>query len=157
VSASKAWNLAGLKCAIGVTASPTTRALFDRLPAEVPYRASILGVHAGTAAFRDDGPWLDALQVHLDRNRRLLADLLAERLPEVGYRLPDASYLAWLDCAPLALGSDPAAAFLDRGRVALTPGLEFGEQGAGFVRFNFGTSRALLTEAVDRMARAVGR
>ena len=156
-SASKAWNVAGLKCAVGVTASAATAALFGRLPREVPYRAGILGVRAAVAAFRDDGPWLDALQVHLDRNRRLLADLLAQRLPEIGYRPPEASYLAWLDCTDLGLGADPAAAFLDRGRVALAGGLDFGRQGAGFARLNFGTSRTLLTDAVDRMARAVGR
>lgn len=156
-AASKAWNVAGLKCAVGVTAGAGPLALFGRLPREVPYRAGILGVHASIAAFRDDGPWLDALQVHLDRNRRLLADLLARRLPEIRYRLPEASYLAWLDCADLGLGADPAAAFLDRGRVALTGGLDFGREGAGFARLNIGTSRALLTDAVDRLASTVGR
>lgn len=156
-SASKAWNVAGLKCAVGVTAAAGPKALFGRLPREVPYRAGILGVYAGVAAFRDDGPWLDALQVHLDRNRRLLADLLARRLPEIRYRPPEASYLAWLDCTALDLGDDPAATFLDRGRVALASGLDFGREGAGFVRLNFGTSRTLLTEVVDRMAAALGR
>lgn len=156
-SASKAWNLPGLKCAVAVTAAAQTRALLERLPREVPYRAGILGVRAGVAAFGDDGPWLDALQVHLDRNRRLLAELLAEHLPEIGYQPPEASYLAWLDCTDLGLGADPAAAFLDRGRVALERGLDFGAPGAGFARLNIGTSRTLMTEAVRRMAAAVGR
>jgi cystathionine beta-lyase len=156
-SASKAWNVPGLKCAVAVTASARTRELLARLPVEVRYRAGIFGVRAGVAAFSDDGPWLDALQVHLDRNRRLLADLLAERLPEIRYLPPEASYLAWLDCTGLGLGADPAAVFLDRGRVALERGLAFGRPGAGFARLNIGTSRALMTEAVDRMAIAVGR
>jgi cystathionine beta-lyase len=156
-SASKAWNLPGLKCAVAVTAAPRTRALLDQLPAESRHRAGILGVRAGAAAFGDDGPWLDALQVHLDRNRRLLADLLAERLPEIRYLPPEASYLAWLDCTGLGLGDDPAAVFLDRGRVALERGLNFGRPGAGFARLNIGTSRDLLIEVVDRMAAAVGR
>jgi cystathionine beta-lyase len=156
-SASKAWNLPGLKCAVAVTAAAQTRALLKRLPAEVPARAGIFGVRAGVAAFGDNGPWLDALLVHLDRNRRLLAGLLAERLPEIRYRPPEASYLAWLDCTGLDIGADPAGVFLDRGRVALQRGLDFGAPGAGFARLNIGTSLALMTEAVDRMAAAVGR
>jgi cystathionine beta-lyase len=156
-SASKAWNLPGLKCAVAVTAAPRTRDLVERLPKEVRYRAGILGVHANAAAFGDDGPWLDALQVHLDRNRRLLTALLAERLPEIRYAQPEAGYLAWLDCTGLELGDDPASVFLDRGRVALYRGPDFGAPGAGFARLNMGTSLALMTEAVRRMAVAVGR
>jgi len=156
-SASKAWNLAGLKCALAVTGSPRMKALLDRLPSEVQYRAGIFGVFAGTAAFRDGGPWLDALRAHLDRTRKLLAELLAERLPEIGYVPPEASFLAWLDCSALRLGDDPAEVFRERGRVALVPGSAFGRQGAGFVRLNIGTSRALVEEAVRRMAVAVNR
>jgi cysteine-S-conjugate beta-lyase len=153
-SASKAWNLAGLKCAVAVSGSPRTQALLARMPTEVRYRAGNLGVLAAVAAFREGGPWLDALRLHLERNRRLLADLLAERLPEVRYEPPEASYLAWLDCTALGLGDDPAKLFLERGRVALVPGHAFGRQGAGFARLNIGTSRALVTEAVRRMAAA---
>jgi cysteine-S-conjugate beta-lyase len=156
-SASKAWNLAGLKCALAVAGSPRTKALLDQLPAEVRYRASNLGVLAGVAAFREGGPWLDALLVHLDRTRKLLAERLAESLPEVGYTPPEASFLAWLDVSALGLGDDPAAVFLERGRVALVHGSDFGRQGAGFVRLNIGTSRALVSEAVRRMAAAAGR
>jgi cystathionine beta-lyase len=73
----------------------------------------------------------------------------------VGYHQPEASYLAWLDCTGLGLGDDPSEAFLGRGRVALSPGPRFGSEGTGFVRLNFGTSSALLTEAVERMARSL--
>jgi cysteine-S-conjugate beta-lyase len=156
-SASKAWNLPGLKCAVAVAASGAHLAELRRLPAALPYRAGNLGVLAAVAAFRDGGAWLDALLAHLDRNRRLLADLLAESLPEVGYHPPEASFLAWLDCSALDLGDDPAEAFRTRGRVALTRGSDFGRQGAGFARLNIGTSATLLTEAVRRMAVAVGR
>src|SRR5215475_7424750 len=93
-SASKAWNVAGLKSAVAVTGSQRMQAALGRLPAELPYRASLLGVVASVAAFRDGGAWLDALLAHLDRNRRLLADLLAGSLPEIGYLAPEASYLA---------------------------------------------------------------
>jgi cysteine-S-conjugate beta-lyase len=154
-SASKAWNFPGLKCAVVVAGSRRTQELVAGIPREVRYGAGHLGLLASVAAFRDGGPWLDALLAHLDRNRRLLADLLGARLPAVGYRPPQASYLAWLDCAGLGLGDDPAAVFLERGRVALSHGPDFGRPGAGFARLNMGTSAELLEATVDRMARAV--
>ncbi|MYS42749.1 pyridoxal phosphate-dependent aminotransferase, partial [Streptomyces sp. SID5998] len=113
------------------------------------------GVIAHTAALRDGIAWLDALLAGLDENRRLLAALLAEHLPEVRHRPGRATFLAWLDCRGLGLGDDPAQAFLDRGRVALNSGLPFGEGGAGHVRLNIGTSPDLITEAVRRMTEAV--
>ena len=91
----------------------------------------------------------------IDRNRTLLGGLLAEHLPLVGYVPPQAGYLAWLDCTALGLGDDPAAAFLERGKVALSSGPSFGAQGRGFARLNIGTSRALLEQAVRRMASVV--
>ena len=115
--------------------------------------ASHLGVLATTAAFERCGPWLDAVRGQLDENRVLLAKLLAQHLPGTGYQPPEASFLAWLDCRELGL-PDPAARFLDRGRVALTSGRDFGDQGRGFVRLNMGTSPDLLTEIVRRMSAA---
>ena len=150
-------DLAGLKCAVAVTGSDRMRSLLGRLPADLHYRSALLGVTGSVAAFRDGGAWLDALLGHLDRSRRLLADLLAASLPEVGYHPPEASFLAWLDCTGLDLGDDPSASFLNRGRVALARGLDFGRPGAGFARLNIGTSAALVTEAVRRMATTVGR
>ncbi len=156
VGASKAWNIAGLKCALIVTGSPRMQdALAARLPRHVPFHVGHLGVLASIAAFEGARDWLDALVAQLDRNRRRLGELLGEHLPEVGYEPPQAGYLAWLDCRSLALGDDPAAAFLERGRVALSPGPTFGVQGSGFARLNFATSGALLEEAVRRMAASV--
>jgi len=153
-SASKAFNLAGLKCAIAVAGSDAVAHELDRLPEEVRYRAGHLGVIGSQAAFEHGDAWLDALLATLDANRRRLAALLAEHLPAVGYHPPQASFLAWLDCRALGLGDDPAAAFLERGRVALVPGHDFGAPGRGFARLNIGTSDALLSEAVRRMAAA---
>ena len=155
ISAAKAWNVAGLKCAVVVAGSEAMRARLATLPHEVQTRAGHLGVLAAIVAFREGRPWLADLLAHLDRNRRLLGALLAAHLPAVGYVPPEASYLAHLDCAGLGLGEDPAAHFLAQGRVALSPGLAFGANGAGFVRLNMGTSRALLEEAVRRMAAAM--
>jgi cystathionine beta-lyase len=154
-SASKAWNVAGLKCALIVAGSAELRERLRALPHELVGRAGHFGVLASIAAFRDGGSWLRALLAHLDRNRTLLSELLADRLPPVRYVPPEASYLAWLDCGELGLGAEPAAHFLEHGRVALARGLNYGREGAGFVRLNIGTTAALLTEAVSRMATAV--
>lgn len=154
MSASKAWNLAGLKAAVAV-AGPDAADDLARLPEEVGHGPSHVGVIAHTAALRDGGAWLDALLSGLDDNRRLLAQLLAEALPAVRYEPAQATYLAWLDCRALELCGDPADVFLERGRVALNSGVPFGTGGAGFVRLNLATSPELITEAVRRMAAAL--
>ncbi|MFJ9147555.1 MalY/PatB family protein [Streptomyces sp. NPDC102270] len=155
MSASKAWNLAGLKAAVAI-AGPDAADDLARLPEEVGHGPSHVGVIAHTAALRDGGAWLDALLTGLDDNRRLLAELLTESLPAVRHEPAQATYLAWLDCRALDLGDDPAAVFLERGRVALNSGVPFGTGGAGFVRLNLATSPELITEAVRRMAAALG-
>jgi cystathionine beta-lyase len=153
-SASKGWNIPGLKCGLAVAGSADGLALLtDRAEALLTGHQ---GVHASIAAFTEGLPWLDALIGQLDENRALLARLLAEHLPGVVYAPPQASFLAWLDCRRLGLGDDPAAVFLDKGRVALTPGPDFSARGHGFARLNIGTSPALIEEAVRRMAAAAG-
>jgi cystathionine beta-lyase len=152
-SASKAFNIAGLKAALLVTASDEAHDTVRRLP-PLGDRAGLLGVLASEAAFSECDAWLDAVIARLDGNRAMLERLLAERLPEVEWLRPDASYLAWLDCGRLGLGDDPAQTFRERGRVALNSGLAYGEPGAGFVRLNFGTSAEHVEEMVQRMAAA---
>ncbi|MFC9289182.1 MalY/PatB family protein [Streptomyces sp. NPDC057052] len=154
MSASKAWNLAGLKAALAV-AGPAAGADLARLPEEVGHGPSHVGVLAHTAALRDGTAWLDALLTGLDDNRRLLTDLLADQLPGVGHRPGEGTYLAWLDCRALGLGDDPARVFLERGRVALSPGPDFGTGGAGHVRLNLATPPDILAEGVRRMAAAL--
>jgi cystathionine beta-lyase len=152
-SASKAFNVAGLKCAMIVTADPATRAKVSTLPTGFTDRVGYLGFLAAEAAFAHGDAWLDAVLSQLDRNRTLLGELLAEHLPAVRWAPPQATYLAWLDCRDLGLG-DPAATFLTAGRIALSPGPAYGPPGAGFVRLNFGTGPELVTEMVRRMAAA---
>ena len=175
-SASKGWNIPGLKCGVAVVAGDQAAAALERRwEALLP---SHLGVLATEAAFADCVPWLNAVCGQLDENRALLATLLTRYLPAVGYLPPQASFLAWLDCRALAGvaadaasgaageaaaaaspaapadAADPAAAFLARARVAVTSGAGFGEQGRGFVRLNMGTSPDLLQEVVRRMGSA---
>ncbi|MFJ3302325.1 MalY/PatB family protein [Streptomyces sp. NPDC086549] len=151
MSASKAWNLAGLKAAVAL-AGPTAADGLARIPAWVQEGPSHLGVIAHTAALRDGTPWLDDLLDDLAANRRLLVELLAEHLPGVRYEPGEGTYLAWLDCRDLGLGDDPAAVFLEHGKVALNSGPSFGTGGAGHVRLNLATTPELITEAVRRMA-----
>ena len=153
LSASKAWNLAGLKAAVVVTGdeAPPGATLHE----VHSHGASHLGQIAAVAAWTRGREWLAAVTAEIDANRRLLARLLAERLPQIRYAVPAATYLAWLDCRELGLGDDPAAVFRERGHVAFSSGPSFGESGRGFVRVNLATSPAILTEAVDRMVGAL--
>ncbi|MEV0720348.1 aminotransferase class I/II-fold pyridoxal phosphate-dependent enzyme [Asanoa sp. NPDC050611] len=154
VSSSKAWNLAGLKCATIVTAGPRLADVVGRLPQDTPWRVGHFGVLASVAAYTDGVPWLDQLLATLDDRRALLGRLLAERLSKVSWRPPEATFLAWLDCTAIGTGAAPRELFFTRGRVALEPGPRFGANGSGFVRLNFGTSAEILEAAVDRMAEA---
>ena len=131
------------------------RTVLRENPTEVRWRVGHFGALANAAAFRDGVPWLDGLRDHLDRNRKLLAVVLDERIPRARYRPPEASYLAWIDCRELGFGDDPAAHFLSRGRVALEAGHKFGVQGRGYARLNFGTSTDILTQIVQRMSAAI--
>jgi cystathionine beta-lyase len=155
-SASKAFNLAGLKCALFVTAGDRMADLVRDMPMEVEVRTSLFGRIATTAAFTDGDAWLDGVIASIEDNRRLLTTLLDERMPAAGYREPRASYLTWLDLTRLGWGDDPAAVALERARVAVNSGLTFGRQGAGHVRLNIGCSADVLSEAIDRLARATG-
>ncbi len=153
-SASKAWNLPGLKAAQLVLSNAADAEHWARVGFLYGHGASTLGVVANTAAYDAGGPWLDGVLTYLDGNRRLLGELLAERLPEVGYRPPEGTYLAWLDCRRLGRDGSAGEFFLERAGVALVDGPECGAPGQGHVRLNFATGRALLTAMVDRMAAA---
>lgn len=154
-AATKAFNIAGLKAALIVTASERGDRVRAALPYEVEWRMSQFGSIASIAAFREGGPWLDGVLASLDDNRRLLAELLADELPGVRYRMPDATYLAWLDLSALGWGDDPAAFALEHARVALGIGPTFGASvGAGHARLNFACTPEVLSEAITRLADA---
>jgi cysteine-S-conjugate beta-lyase len=155
VSASKAWNLAGLKCAGVVTGAPAMAALADRFPPDARWRIGHLGVIAAIAAYTEGEAWLDQLLRTLDHRRSLLGDLLAERLPAVRWQPPEATFLAWLDCREIGPDNAARELFLRRGKVALEPGLGFGAPGAGYARLNFATSVDILDLATKSMSRAL--
>jgi cystathionine beta-lyase len=157
-AASKGWNLPGLKCAQLVLSNDRDAALWAERGDPFEHGTSTPGAQATTAAYRDGGPWLQDVLDYLDGSRALLAALLADQLPEVGYRPPDGTYLAWLDCralsAELGAAASPAEFFLTEARVMLTDGAACGAGGGGHVRLNFATPRPILAEIVRRMAAA---
>jgi cystathionine beta-lyase len=145
-SASKAFNLPALKLAFVVGSVAET------LPEDLRDHAGLLGVLAAEAAFREGDVWLDETIATIRANHERVRDGLPDGV-RVAYP-PEAGYLTWLDCREAGLGDDPAEAFLERGRVALYPGLRFGAPGAGFARLNVGTTPELVDEALTRLARA---
>lgn len=155
-SASKSYNLAGLKCAVMVAATDERAALLRALPEEVEWRTGLFGALSNVEAYAPESDvWLDSLLARLDENRRLLADLLAEHLPGAVYRLPDAGFLAWVDLTALGWGDNPAVRILRDAKVALHLGPHFGAEGAGHVRINFACSPEVLREAVERIGALV--
>lgn len=152
VSASKAWNLAGLKAALLVPGAACAR---PESAQDLEEHVGHLGVLGGVAAFDEGEEWLDSLRAAIAANASWLAGELAERLPEVVYFPPMATYLAWLDLRALGLDGDPAEVLREKGRVALVPGPAFGVEGTGYARLNLATSREILAEGVDRIVKAV--
>jgi len=154
-STSKAWNVPGLKAAQLILSNAEDAEHWARVGVLYAHGASTPGVLAATAAYDHGAEWLDDVLGYLDGNRRFLADLLAEHLPDVRYTQPEGTYLAWLDCRRLQLDGPAGAFFLDRAGVALVDGPECGAPGAGHARLNFATPRPVLATIVERMATAV--
>jgi cystathionine beta-lyase len=150
-AASKSWNLAGLKCATVITAHPKQQERAKAMPAAVHFRASLFGAVASATAYQCSD-WLDSAIETFDSNRNYLKKLLTQSLPTVGYRVPDFSYLAWLDLTSLNLGENPAQTLLEKGKLALNAGAMFGADSGNFVRLNFATSEEILDDAVSRIA-----
>lgn len=154
ISASKAFNLPGLKCAQLVFSNDADAARYEEVAGLVAHGASGFGVAANIAAYTEGGEWLDGVLDYLDESRLLVGAQLAERLPQVGYRAPEGTYIGWLDVRALDLGEKPADVIRERAGVALTDGAACGEAGRGFVRLIMATPQPVLEEVVDRLARA---
>ena len=154
-AASKGWNIAGLKCAIIVSASDAMHERLNALPPSLHFRASLFGAFATAVAFDKCVPWLDAVIEQLDHNRHLISKLLTEHLPEIAYNPPQHSYLAWLDLSALNLGDEPTAVILEKSNVAFNAGHIYGAQWGQFARMNFATSPEIITQAITQMARGI--
>jgi cysteine-S-conjugate beta-lyase len=154
---SKTFNLAGLRCAVAVIPNRALREKFVASRLDMVQTPNILGYTAMLAAYRDGQPWLDELLRYLESNRDFLVKHVRANFPGIEVGVPEATYLAWLDCRGAGIpNNDPFTFFLERAKVSFNDGATFGRGGQGFVRLNFGCPRSLLVEGLDRMGKALG-
>ncbi len=153
-SASKAWNLPGLKCGQIVLTNEEDAAHWASYYTADKVGVGTFGLIANAAAYREGRQWLREVMTTLSGNRKLLGDLISTSMPGVGFVEPDATYLAWLDFGAHGL-EDPAAFLVEKAGVALTGGGPFGAGGAGHARLNFATYPHILQELMDRIAGAL--
>jgi cysteine-S-conjugate beta-lyase len=151
-SASKAWNLPGLKCAQVILSNEPDRQQWEEMGPFASHGASNPGVVANIAAFRHGEPWLEEVLAYLDESRQMLAELLGRHLPTLRYRPPDGTYLAWLDCTAMDLEGSPGELITERGHVTVVDGPAFGDGGAGSFRFNFATPQPVMAQMIERIA-----
>jgi cystathionine beta-lyase len=151
-SATKAFAMPAVKCAVAHVGPDDLLARLIGLPTHLFGSIGQFGVVATVAAWEDGDDWLAATLDHLVAQRKRLVELMDEWLPSVPWVPPEATYLAWLDCRPLGLATEPCEYFLAHARVALGRGPDFGVHGEGFVRLNFATTDEVLTRVVERMA-----
>lgn len=154
-SASKAWNLAGLKCAQVILSNDEDAALWETFGFWAGHGTATVGVLANTAAYSAGGRWLDTVLDYLDGNRRLLVELVAELLPEARITMPEGTYIALIDFRAYGLEGDLSEWFREHAAVAMTDGAACGEAGKGHTRFVFALPRPLLREAIERMGAAL--
>ena len=157
-SASKAWNIPGLKCAQLIISHDADQKVFGSSAFIVSHGASTPGVIANAAAYREGGPWLADVLSYIDTNRTVLQDLLSTHLPEVLYTPPEGTYIAWLDARglPDVTGGRPWAKFFsDEAKVGLTDGALCGEAGVCHLRLMLSTPTHILKSIVEAMAKAL--
>jgi cystathionine beta-lyase len=155
-SATKGFNIPGLRCALMYFGSLELKERFHRrMPARLLGYPNVIGIDATIAAWRHGQPWLKQVMAILAKNRATLTAFLAKEMPGVKYRQPEATYLAWLDCRGMNLPGSPFEFFLDKAKVGLMDGAAFGEAGVGCVRLNFGTSPTILDQILTRLAESV--
>ena len=152
---SKTYNLPGLGCSLAIIQNPELRRQVQKAAAGIVPHVNILGYVAAIAAYSECNDWLDQLRTYLTANRDFMVAYLKEQLPAIRTTVPEATYLAWLDCRDAGIEGNPQKFFLEKAKVALNDGPMFGQGGAGFVRLNFGCTRATLEQGLAQMAAAL--
>lgn len=152
---SKTFNLPGLGCGIAIVQNEKLRKKIHKAEVGIVPHVNAFGYIGAHAAYREGGPWLDALRAYLTENRDVLVNYLAEHMPQLRTTVPNATYLAWIDCREAGIVGNPAAFFLEKAKLALSDGHAFGENGTGFVRLNFGCPRPTLLDGLTRMRDAL--
>lgn len=152
---SKTYNLAGLSCGFAIIKNPELQKVWKNTSLGLIPGVNIMGHVAALAAYKDGQDWLDKVLIYLKGNRDFLSRYVEDKLPGVRMTRMEATYLAWLDCRNAGIPGNPYDYFLREAKVALNDGIEFGRGGEGFVRLNFACPRKTLTEALERMSRAL--
>jgi cystathionine beta-lyase len=157
-SPTKSFNIPGLRCGVMHFGTQALRDRFDaRFPGHLMGSVNIFGLDATVAAWKHGQPWLDDVKLHLTAMRDRLDHRMAAELPGIRWHAPEATYLGWLDCSRLGLGTTAFSFFHDHAKVALSAGENFQAGSANNVRINFATSTRILDEIITRMAEAVRR
>jgi len=151
---SKTFNIAGLDCSFAIIQNPELRKRYQHAARGLVSGVNVLGWTAAIAAYRDGQEWLTQALAYLESNRNFLYETVKKEFPLLRMTLPEATYLAWLDCRAGGL-DDPYEFFLQKAKVALNDGKTFGHGGQGFVRLNFACPRATLAAALERMGQAL--
>jgi len=155
IAPSKTFNIAGFSTSVYIAQDPEMSQTLSRSMCMLLGHPNILGLHAALAAYRDGGPWLDEVLLYLESNRDFLADFVASELPGIQVWKPEGTYLGWLDCRELGLDISPHQFFLEKAKVGLNEGRNFGDDGEGFVRLNFACPRHLLEQGLGQMKSAL--
>jgi cystathionine beta-lyase len=156
IAPSKTFNVPGLFCGFAIIPDKELRLQYTKTVEHIRLHVSSMGLHAARIAFSGqcDG-WLRELRRYLTGNRDFLVEYVTKYMPDVKTTFPAATYLGWLDFTEYALKKSPYDFFLKKAKVALSDGIIFGENGAGHVRVNFGTSRRILKQGLDRMRKSL--
>jgi len=156
IAPSKTFNIPGLFCGFAIIPNDKLRAEYLKVVQHLRLHVASLGLRAAQAAFSGEcDDWLKELRCYLAANRDFLIDYVTKNMAGVRITNPSATYLAWLDFTQLNFEKSPFEFFFEKAKVALVDGTLYGENGQGHVRLNFGTSRRLLQEGVERMDRAL--
>jgi cystathionine beta-lyase len=156
IAPSKTFNVPGLGCSAAIIPNAALRAQVNKAASGIVPHVNVLGTTAAIAAYTECQDWLDGLLAYLTANRDFVVDFVTTHLPQLRVTVPEATYLAWLDCRGAEIEGTPYDFFLKEAKVALNDGARFGDEGQNFVRLNFGTSRANLAEGLNRMRHALG-
>ena len=155
MSASKAFNIAGICMAFAIFGGDAIRKKFDKIPRHLRGGVSALSIAAVSAALSEGQPWLDGVMARLRDNRDFLSRHARNNWAEAVHYSPQATYLGWFDFRAYDLSPDPYSFFLGSAKVALGDGARFGDPGRGFARLNFATSPNILEQIVERMDRSL--
>ncbi|MGA2505578.1 MAG: PatB family C-S lyase [Anaerolineales bacterium] len=156
IAPSKTFNIAGLLCGFAIIPNPELLRSYKITIEQMSLHVNSMGLAGAKAAFSGEcDEWLNTLRSYLTGNRDFLVEYVKQELKGIKVTVPEATYLAWLDCNDLVkngrIQGSPFDFFLKQAKVALNEGSDFGLSGEGFARLNFGCPRKTLMEALERM------